>query len=279
MTAIPPEPAPSLQQTADWLAAIRAEELSQPDPFQHDPYAALLATKQAHEAADALRQLDAPLSCAIIRGRLGDEALRHALAEGIRQVVSLGAGAETRAFRQDLPADLDYFEVDLPGTVTAKEQILRAAGIQPACRRIAVETDIRSDWSIHLAAAGLRTDRPTLWTVEGLLPYLYPPDRDALMYRINAVSRPGSALTGDTVLPVFLQHPDHQRFLTYMYAKGIRPIATDDPAGWLQTHGWAAHAYLLSDLIAGEHPLLDDPIPPRLRTAYPGFCYLHATLR
>jgi methyltransferase (TIGR00027 family) len=274
MTRSTPEPEAPYVQTADWVAAIRAAELTQPDPFVHDPYAPLLANEQARENAEMLRQLGAPADCAIIRGRLGDEALRYAVARGVRQVVSLGAGAETRAFRAEVPADLHYFEVDRPGIVTAKEPVLRAAGALPKCQRTVVEVDLQSEWGPRLTAAGLRTDRPALWILDGLLPYFSLPAQQLLLRRIDALSSPESVLVADVIDPSFLEQPGNQGFLTYVSEAGIQIFAADDSGEGLRALGWSVSAYSVPDLLAGHHPLLDDPIPSRLSNPRPGYSFL-----
>jgi O-methyltransferase involved in polyketide biosynthesis len=75
-----------------------------------------------------------------------------------RQVVLLGAGLDTRAFRLELPSDLPWFEVDRP--FPAKKALL-AAETARCDRRVQSFVD-----------AGLDPSADTLWVAEGLFFYL-----------------------------------------------------------------------------------------------------------
>ncbi|MCC3773344.1 class I SAM-dependent methyltransferase [Streptomyces sp. UNOB3_S3] len=63
-----------------------------------------------------------------VRARLGDEVVQAAVKNGVRQVVSLAAGLESRVLRLELPTDLVYMEVDLPALLEARSQRLAQAG-------------------------------------------------------------------------------------------------------------------------------------------------------
>src|SRR6185436_20959758 len=66
---------------------------------------------------------------AIARTRHFDEALLAALRDGVEQVVILGAGYDSRAFRfADELSGITVFEVDHPGTQARKRAILEAGG-------------------------------------------------------------------------------------------------------------------------------------------------------
>ncbi|MBO0881668.1 MAG: class I SAM-dependent methyltransferase [Mycobacterium sp.] len=52
----------------------------------------------------------------------------------------LGAGLDTRAFRLDLPAGLNWYEIDRHEVLTTKEHVL--AGCAPQCRRQTITADV-----------------------------------------------------------------------------------------------------------------------------------------
>lgn len=267
-----------VRRTSDWVAAVRAEEYRLPDRFIADPYAEMLIDAEAVATMQQLRELGGPAELIPLRGRLGDEALRHAVAAGTRQAVCLGAGADTRAWRLGLPGDFSYFEVDLPGQSSAKaRQLAVTAGARPSCRWYPVEADVRAAWPDALAAAGMRVDLPVLWIIEGLVFYLASPEARELVRVLGIRSAPGSAVVGDVLDSALFAHPLYQPFLAQMAALGIVLTPHDEFVQWLQAAGWRAQVYRIDDLAAGAHPLLREPLPERLHVAQPGVGYFFGT--
>ena len=64
-------------------------------------------------------------SSVVARTRLIDDAIATALEEDIEQLVILGAGFDSRAYRMPGPPAIDVFEVDHPDTQAAKQVVLR----------------------------------------------------------------------------------------------------------------------------------------------------------
>ena len=63
------------------------------------------------------------------RSRIADDALAAAIKRGARQLVVLGAGLDTTAYRALPSHDLRIFEVDYPATQAWKRERLAEAGI------------------------------------------------------------------------------------------------------------------------------------------------------
>lgn len=153
--------------SAYWIAAVRARESARPDRLFDDPYASTLAGEQgvammvASEKASGGENRFLP-----VRTRYFDDAIGAAVAGGIRQVVLLGAGLDTRPFRLTFPADLTWFEIDRAEIFATKEPVL-ATGVT-ACRRLTVSADLALDWPAALRAAGFDEARRTVWVAEGL---------------------------------------------------------------------------------------------------------------
>ncbi|MCP3803198.1 SAM-dependent methyltransferase [Allokutzneria sp. A3M-2-11 16] len=269
-----PEPIP-VQQTADWVAARRAMEYEEPEPFMRDPLAALLVPAGARAVIVGMHGKGISSNAAVIRGRLGDEAVLRAVTEGGRQVVSLGAGSDTRAFRLNLPADLAYFEVDLPGQLQAKSR--RLESFAPRCRYVIVEADLTENWVPALVDAGFRADLPTLWIVEGLLQHLPLPMCDWVLAGLSGASAPGSRFIGDAFDAEFFTNPGNAPVVELVRSIGRSLTAIDDPGAWLAGHGWSAQVHRADRLADMGHPLLDEPIPARLADAQPGLNYLYAS--
>jgi methyltransferase (TIGR00027 family) len=140
--------------------------------------------------AKALAQIDVlPLRVLAI-----DAALADAVAAGCSQVVILGAGLDTRAYRLEALAGADLFEVDHPATQNPKRS--RTTPLRPLTRSLTyVPVDFERDsLEVKLRASGFRTDRPTAWVWEGVVMYLTDAALRASLDSIGALSPPGSVL-------------------------------------------------------------------------------------
>jgi methyltransferase (TIGR00027 family) len=105
----------------------------------------------------------------VARTRLIDEHMRKALFEGIAQVVILGAGFDTRAWR--IAGATRIFEVDHPNTSAAKQHHLRDAKSLAPVRYVKVDFN-RDNLGKMLAVAGYDPTRPTFFLWEGVTNYL-----------------------------------------------------------------------------------------------------------
>lgn len=111
-----------------------------------------------------------------------DEAVVEHAAE---QVVLLGAGLDTRAWRMPELSGATVFEVDHPASQQDKKD--RIGGREPLCGRLVdVPVDLRHDpLGDALSSAGYRQDVPTTWVWEGVVPYL---TRDAVARTAQAIA-------------------------------------------------------------------------------------------
>jgi methyltransferase (TIGR00027 family) len=114
-----------------------------------------------------------------------DSELTTALASGLKQVVLLGAGIDSRAHRMTALEAAHVFEVDHPATQAEKQRC--AAGLARTCRELTyVACDFERDLlSERLQLAGHRVDEPTIWIWEGVTLYL---DDDALRATLGALA-------------------------------------------------------------------------------------------
>ncbi|MEV4259539.1 SAM-dependent methyltransferase, partial [Spirillospora sp. NPDC049652] len=140
------ELAQGVGRTALGVARMRAAEHRRPDRLFTDPFAAAFAAAgpPAPPGRDGPMR-DLLILQVIVRTRFYDDYLRAAADAGIRQVVLLAAGLDTRAFRLDWPAGTRLFEVDLPDVLAFKAATL--ADAEPRCERAAVAADLREEWA------------------------------------------------------------------------------------------------------------------------------------
>src|SRR5438132_3170000 len=112
-------------KTALGVAMIRAEESRRSDRLFDDPYAAAFLAaapgvfdREQRAAAAGVGGMAAWgavfWSHAVIRTRFFDDYLFDAAERGIRQVLQLAAGLDTRAYRLAWPPGVRLFELELP---------------------------------------------------------------------------------------------------------------------------------------------------------------------
>ena len=154
------------------------------DPQQRS---ALLADPQAHDRSPLSRPLRALV---VVRSRIAEDEIARRSAEGVNQYVMLGAGLDTFAYRQNIPA-LKVFEVDQPSTQQLKKQRLHDAGITAPPSLTYVPFDFtKYKLSEVLADNGFEANRPAVFAWLGVAMYLEPQDvNDTLSYIAGLPSR------------------------------------------------------------------------------------------
>jgi len=202
---------PSL--TATVVAAVRAcyAELPAPWGVAPDPVArhlvpswlalpALAAGHAGRASATALHLGLGATSLGLtyhiaLRTHAIDVALLAAVADGIPQVVLLGAGLDNRALRLPALASTRVFEVDHPATQSYKRLRLSAAGRAEPAQVTPVAVDFERDrLDEALLGAGFSSTERAFWIWEGVTVYL---TRAAIRGTLDAVARasaPGSLL-------------------------------------------------------------------------------------
>lgn len=130
-----------------------------------------------------------------------DEIVRAGVAAGATQVVIVGAGLDTRAWRLAELADATVLELDRPGVQEGKQR--RLAGSGPVARDVRlVPVDLhRSDLDWVLGDVGHDPTRPTVWVWEGVAMYLPWPSVRATAEVLGARSAPGSRIAATFAHP------------------------------------------------------------------------------
>ena len=271
--------ATSVGTTAVMVAAARARETESAEPLIRDPYARMLvvgagtgmwetfldgsmADKVAAADPEAAAMFANMLSYQAVRTLFFDTFFTNASAAGIRQVVILASGLDSRAYRLHWPQGTVVFEIDQPKVLEYKAAILSANGAEPTAERHAVAIDLRQDWPAALKGAGFDPALPTAWLAEGLLMYLPAEAQDRLFDQITELSASGSRLSAEAV-----RHHD-EKLQAQMRARwdkmaddmGIErtvdiqdltynDVHRADVAEWLNAHGWTATSTASSDAI------------------------------
>lgn len=230
--------------TAEWIAHARAAETVRPDRLFDDQLAVTFTEAGNAELLARFRAEPTPrFDVLAVRTRFFDDYLADATTRGgLRQVVLLAAGLDSRAFRMDWPAGTHVFELDLPGLFEAKEHFVRATAFPPpSCARHIVPADLTEDWQTELRAAGFDPAVPTAWLVEGLLYYLTEDQADAVVRDLSGLSAPGSVLGLEQVNTDTYRAPWMRDWLDEMRAKGRAwQSGVAEPEQWLAGHNWRA---------------------------------------
>ncbi|MGH9645473.1 MAG: SAM-dependent methyltransferase [Bryobacteraceae bacterium] len=200
-----------------WAAASRAIGAREPDPAVRNPdwlaerllgpeERALLGDHPLAAAFDqpyeeACRELEVvgAVRTLIPRTRFIDERLQAAIADGATQVVILGAGFDSRAYRfAELLKGARVFEVDRPGTQQLKIRRVHEGVGAPPSNLTYVSIDFRHETPGDvLARSGYKTEERTFFIWEGVTMYLPAAAVHETLRWIGSDSAPGSAVVFD----------------------------------------------------------------------------------
>ncbi len=281
--------ATSVGTTAVMVAAARARETESADPLIRDPYARMLVAAAgtgvwdsflSDETQQKIAEAD-PEAAAVFANMLSYQAVRtlffdtfftNAVAAGVRQVVILASGLDSRAYRLHWPEGTVVYEIDQPKVLEYKDEILTENGVAPTAERRTVAIDLRQDWPAALAAAGFDPAKPTAWLAEGLLMYLPAEAQDRLFEQITELSAPGSRVSAEAV-----RHHDEERRaqMRERWQKMSDEMGIErtvdiadltyndehraDVTEWLNAHGWAATGISSTDAMKRLHRWVEVP--------------------
>ena len=275
----------SVGATALGVAAARAAETESEHPLIDDPFARVFldaagegmwswfsAPDLPKEITDAEPDLPLRMKSMVdymaARTVFFDQFHLDAANAGVRQVVILAAGLDSRAWRLPYPDGTTVFELDQPKVLQFKGSTLEQHGAQPTAELVNVPVDLRHDWPEALQQAGFDPSLPSVWTAEGLLPFLPAAAQELLFERVDALAAPGSRIAVEAPGPGFMD-PDAQAKQREQMQR-IRDLAAklghqrdipdvqdlwyfedrEDVADWLSRHGWAVSAVPAEELMA-----------------------------
>ncbi len=242
-------------RTATWVAFERGLSSAGSKPILHDalaerlvpqPYRALLRMARALPSLTDVgnriyRALTAGISCHIaFRTRAIDEAIATAARRGPTQLVIIGAGLDSRAWRLEELSSVDVFEVDHPATQAYKEA--QTAALAPLAKSVTfVAADLER---VSLADALGRTahdpSRPTIFLWEGVTMYLSPAAVETTLVTLSGRSSEGSTLILSYWEPPILTRA--LRLLMWMFSRVGEPIRStyvrDGMRALLARHGF-----------------------------------------
>jgi methyltransferase (TIGR00027 family) len=264
--------ASSVGATATAVAASRAMASQGPDALLDDPLADPLV--RAVGIDSFVKLVDGEIAVTddprlnrrsmneqmAVRTRYFDDFFTTATDSGVRQVVILASGLDTRAYRLRWPEDTVVYEIDQPDVIEFKTRTLAGLGAEPTAQRRTVAIDLRDDWPSALIRAGFVTSLPTAWSAEGLLVYLPPEAQDRLFDSITELSAPGSRVATEHMdmrgLPADWAQQLTERSqrisssinLAELFYTGERNNAAD----YLAAHGWQTNVLKTGEAFAAN---------------------------
>jgi methyltransferase (TIGR00027 family) len=196
--------------TAMGTAAQRAIEMERPvkericcDPIARQFLSAWFYVLMKHLVASGYAQKRAAgdLGFIVARCRYMDDVLSEEVDRGIRQLVILGAGYDSRAYRFDRLKDgVKVFEVDHPATQKNKlkhlERILGPGGLPGYVTFVPIDFT-QQTLAARLPEYGYSERLKTLFIWEGVTMYLEAPSVDSTLDFVASHSAPGSAIVFD----------------------------------------------------------------------------------
>ncbi|MFI5366182.1 MAG: class I SAM-dependent methyltransferase [Candidatus Binatia bacterium] len=237
-------------RTAEYMALFRALESSRPpgrrlfeDPLARHFLSPPLALVARLSTVPGIRKLlswfidrrwPGARSSAVARTRFIDDAVIACLQAHIEQVVILGAGFDSRAYRLHALKMVAVFEVDHPDTLKTKRGMLDRAlsGLPERVRFVPTDFNQRQ-LEQAMAAAGYRNSVPTLFLWEGVTNYLTEAAVDATL-RWCSRAAPGSQLVFTYVHRAVLDDPRSffgtEKLLATLAASGEKWTFGIDPA-------------------------------------------------
>jgi methyltransferase (TIGR00027 family) len=276
----------SVGATALGVASARAAETESENPLISDPFARVfldaagdgvwnwhaglqLPAELIELEPDLPLQMQAMVGYMASRTAFFDTFFLNATQAGIRQVVILAAGLDSRSWRLPWPDGTTVYELDQTKVLDFKASTLREHGAEPACNRVAVAVDLRHEWPTALQQAGFDASAPSAWSAEGLMPYLPAAAQELLFDRVQGLTAPGSRVAVEALGPTFLDSEIREKRRARMdrvrdfmaKADPQREIPRidelwyfeerEDVGDWFGRHGWDVTVTPSHELTAG----------------------------
>ena len=220
--------------SARLMAAFRANENSRKERLFYDPFSAKLAGADAFNFLEkrTRKPEEEGKPYIEVRTRFFDDFILSRQSQ-VHQVVILGSGMDTRAFRLPWSKEIILYEIDRKEVLDYKNDILEK--VPTNCHRNVVVADLITDSWLHLLLeAGYLANKPSLWLLEGLSMYLSEQEVRQLLDTISSVATLGSWLGLDIINVMGMKHPQDRIFQGY-FRSGF-----DYPEDLLADYNWNA---------------------------------------
>jgi methyltransferase (TIGR00027 family) len=201
-------------KTAETIAVVRMSESRKPEDERicHDPHAIRFVSQAVLDFAAHYpdkykafisrneRLVPGASNSIVARVRYFDDVVKSSIGDGLEQLVILGAGYDTRAYRIEGLSKIKVFEIDHPATQSIKiEKITEIFGsLQDHVTYVPTDLEV-DEFGQRLLENGYNKSMKTLFIMEGLLMYLSPEIVEEILSFIVHNSGNGSAILFDYI--------------------------------------------------------------------------------
>lgn len=201
-------------KTAETVAMVRASESKRPENERicNDPYAIRFISQEVLNfaannpekyrafLAQSERLVPGVRNSVVARVRFFDDIVKSSIDDGLEQLVILGAGYDTRAYRIEGLDKIKVFEIDHPNTQKIKIEKIKEIFNSLPDHVIYIPVNLEVDkWGQQLLESKYDGSKKTLFILEGLLMYVSPEAVDEILSFIVHNSGKGSAILFDYI--------------------------------------------------------------------------------
>lgn len=188
----------------------------------------LLALKTEESRTWSKDKVGAFYGTMVARTAYVDQLFCQALLEKRPQIVLLGAGYDTRAYRfEELNSTTNVFEVDLAPTQKRKRQILEKTGIGTSSVEY-VAVDFQNNLLLEkLEKSGYDASKETLFLWEGVTCYLPQIAIENTLFFIKNYAAPNSLLFFDYLTEEQTSFYKNEPFIFWMEREGIESLLSE----------------------------------------------------
>jgi O-methyltransferase involved in polyketide biosynthesis len=228
----------------------RALDNHLPHPILGDPMAEEIVGKLGYDC-DRFHLSPSPIIGIAHRARKLDEVAQQFIARHPDAVgLDLGAGLDTRMFRIAPPSTVDWYDIDFPEVIAARQQLLPARA-----NAHGIGTDLTDPTWLD----AIPTDRPAVIVADGLLAFLTQEDTKSLLNRLVGHFPSGEvAFNGYSRFAIWAAKHYHG---TQSVADLIRSPGFDDPR---EPERWNPTLRLVKEILLTREPEVAQ-YPPALR--------------
>lgn len=239
-----------MQQSFFLTLCGRALDNHLPHPILGDTMAEEIVRKLGYDC-DLFHLSASPTINIAHRAKKLDQVAQQFITRHLNAVgLDLGAGLDTRIFRIAPPATVDWYDVDYPEVIAARQQLLPARA-----NAHGIGTDLTDPTWLD----AVPTDRPAVIVADGLMAFLTQDDMIDLLNRlINHFPSGEVAFNGYTRFAIWAAKHYHG---TQSVAGLIRSPGLDDPR---EPERWNPRLRLVREILLTREPEVAE-FPPALR--------------
>ncbi|HEY5772004.1 MAG TPA: SAM-dependent methyltransferase [Chitinophagaceae bacterium] len=272
----------NISDTARWVAIFRAEESERPDAVFHDPFARRLAGEKGEQIANAIEFGRKNSWSFVARTYLFDEFIRQHIEQGYDMIINLAAGLDARAYRMQLPKTLKWIDVDLPGMINYKNEILQLE--KPNCEYRSIALDLADRKARLELFQQLNSEcKKALVITEGLIVYLTYEQAAELATDLSSQEH-FHRWVFDLISPALLEMIQKEMQPALQGSGAVFQFAPEEGEEFFEKYGWKQiesrsklkTAAKLNRLYDEIKPFAEIPEPPGTHRLFPwsGDCLL-----